>query len=70
MMEIFWRPLYRKSFWYDEENFEGMREDLPQVLADYYQENELDAETLRDLLDTAYESGVFCQYAGNRSPPF
>ena len=47
-----------KSFWYDEENFEGMREDLPQVLADYYQENELDAETLRDLLDTAYESGV------------
>lgn len=47
-----------KSFWYDEENFEWIREDLPQVLADYYQENELDAETLRDLLDTAYESGV------------
>lgn len=52
-----------KSFWYNEEEFEDMRADLPQILLDYYENEgvdtgELDVETLRDLLDTAYESGI------------
>ena len=28
-----------KSFWYDEENFEGMREDLPQAINDLYDQD-------------------------------
>ena len=43
-----------KSFWNDEENFEDIKEDLPQILLDYYESEgvdpeEMDAETLREL---------------------
>ena len=46
-----------KSFWNDEENFEDIKEDLPQILLDYYESEgvdseEMDAETLRELIDT------------------
>ena len=52
-----------KSFWNDEKNFEDIKEDLPQILLDYYESEgvdpeEMDAETLRELIDTAYESGI------------
>ena len=44
-----------KSCWNDEENFEDIKEDLPQILLDYYESEGVDPE---ELIDTAYESGI------------
>ena len=52
-----------KSFWSNEEDFGNIREDLPQVLLDYYEKEgadpeDMDARMLRELIDAAYEGGI------------